>query len=125
MVDDREADIYPKWAVLPEADFHLLTRAMSDRLLVGGGTLFNVAAQFPVAGRRTIDLPARPPVRARRSAMLELRFGEVEICRPRDGPDRSLPRTVRLRLVEVQEVGTPEGAEPLTPAFAGAKLGGC
>ena len=32
-----------------------------------------------------------------------MRFGEVEICRPRDERDRSLPKTVRLRLVEVRE----------------------
>ena len=113
VVDDREADIYPKWAVLPEPGFYLLTRAMSDRLLRGGGTLFNVAARLAVAGRRTIELPARPPTRAKRSAMLELRFGEVEICRPRDELDRSLPKTVQLRLVEVHEVGPSEGAEPL------------
>ena len=111
VVDDREADIYPKWAMLPEPNFHLLTRAMSDRKLAGGGTLS--ARQFPVAGRRTIALPSRPPLRAGRSAMLELRFGEVEICRPRDELDRSLPKTVQLRLVEVQEVDPPEGAEPL------------
>ena len=62
VVDDREADIYPKWAVLPEPNFHLLTRApafaragMSDRKLAGprvrpragprtgSGTLFNAA----------------------------------------------------------------------------------
>jgi len=113
VVDDREADIYPKWAMLPEPNFHLLTRAMSDRKLAGGGTLFNAAARFPVAGLHTIELPARPPMRARRSAVLELRFGEVEICRPRDELDHSLPKAVQLRLVEVQEVGTPEGAEPL------------
>ena len=113
VVDDREADIYPKWAVLPAPNFHLLTRAMSDRLLTGGGTLFNAAVRFVLAGRREIELPARPPTRAKRGAVLELRFGEVEICRPRDELDRSLPQTVQLRLVEVQEIGTPEGAEPL------------
>jgi hypothetical protein len=29
---------------------------MADRALVGGATLFAAAAQFPVAGRREIDL---------------------------------------------------------------------
>jgi hypothetical protein len=113
VVDDREADIYPKWARPREPNFHLLTRAMSDRRLADGSTLSIAVAQLPPAGRRTIKLPARPPVQAKRSAVLELRFGEVEICRPRDEPDRSLPKTVRLRLVEVQEVDVPEGMEPL------------
>jgi hypothetical protein len=42
-----------------------------------------------------------------------MRFGEVEIRRPRDEWDRSLPKTVRLRLVEVREVKPPDGVEPL------------
>src|SRR5271165_1591260 len=54
VVADREADIYPSWASVPEATFHLLGRAMSDRLLAGGGMLFAAAAVFPVAGRRRI-----------------------------------------------------------------------
>lgn len=113
VVDDREADIYPKWAVLPEPNFHLLTRAMADRKLAGGGALSSAAAQFPAAGRRTIELPPRPPARAKRRVVLELRYGEVEICRPGNEQDRSLPETVSLRLVEVREIGAPEGAEPL------------
>jgi len=103
VVADREADIYPMWARVPQAGFHLLSRAMNDRLLAGGGTLFSAAVQFPVSARRTIDLPARQPAHAGRTAAVELRFGEVEICRPRDERDRSLPQTVRLRLVEVRE----------------------
>ena len=113
VVDDREGDIYPKWASLPAERFHLLTRAMVDRRLAGGGTLFAAAARFAVAGTRQIDLPAREPLRTKRRAVVELRFGEVEICRPRDEQDRSLSATVRLRLLEVRETNPPEGVEPL------------
>ena len=113
VVADREGDIYPTWACLPPAGVHLLTRAMVDRRLVGGGTLFAAAAGFAVAGRRQIELPARQPDRAKRTAIVALRFGEVEIYRPRDEQDRTLAATVRLRLVDVCEVDPPEGAEPL------------
>ena len=113
VVADRESDIYPNWALVPEAGFHLLTRAMSDRLLADGGTLFAAPAQFAVSGRRTIELPAHQPARAKRTATVELRYGEVEICRPRDERDHSLPATVRLRLLEVRETDPQEGAEPL------------
>ena len=65
----------PAEGTLPEPNFQLLIRAMSDRKLAGGGTLFNAAARFPVAGLRTIELPARPPMRARRSAGLAIRRG--------------------------------------------------
>ncbi|HEY1496737.1 MAG TPA: IS4 family transposase [Candidatus Solibacter sp.] len=113
VVADREADLYPMWGSLPDVNFHLLVRAMSDRSLVGGGMLFAAAARFPVAGRREIELPARDPGRPRRTAVVELRYGEVEICRPRGELDRSLPPTVRLRLVELRESAPPAGIEPL------------
>jgi len=113
VVADRESDIYPAWASVPQPGFHLLSRAMVDRRLAGGGNLFNAVEGFAVAGRREIKLPARQPDRAARTATVEMRFGEVEICRPRDERDHSLPKTVRLRLVEVREIDPPEGVEPL------------
>jgi hypothetical protein len=113
VVADREGDIYPNWASLPQAGVHLLTRAMVDRRLVDGGTLFDAAAGFAVAGRRRVELPGRQPDRARRTAVVELRFGEVEIRRPRDEQNHTLAATVRLRLVDVCEVEPPDGVEPL------------
>jgi hypothetical protein len=114
-VSDREGDLFPKWATIPEAGFHSLTRAMVDRPLAGpdGGTLFAAAAGFPLAGRRSIELPAHQPDRAKRTAEVEMRFGEVEIRRPRHERDRTLAKTVRLRLVEVRETAPPDGVEPL------------
>src|ERR1700728_96261 len=113
VVSDREGDIYPKWAALPQTGVHLLTRAMVDRRLVDGGTLFAAAAGFAVAGKRHIELPARQPHRAKSTAVVELRYGTVEICRPRDEQDRTLAKTVRLWLVDVREVDPLEGVEPL------------
>ena len=113
VVSDREGDIYPKWAALPQTGVHLLTRAMVDRRLVGGGTLFAAAGEIAIAGRRQIHLPARQPDRAKRTAVVELRYGAVEICRPRDEHDRTLAATVRLWLLDVREVDPPKGVEPL------------
>jgi hypothetical protein len=113
VVADREADIYPSWASVPEANVHLLGRAMKDRLLAGGGTLFAAATDFPATGRRKVELPARDPGRPKRTAVVELRHGEVAICRPQQETDHSLPPTVRLRLVDVREIDPPEATEPL------------
>ena len=113
LVADREADIYSSWATVPEANFHMLGRAMKDRLLAGGGTLFAAAGDFPLAGRRKIELRSHEPAHPKRTAVVELRYGAVEICRPQDERDHSLLPTVRLRLVDVREVDPPEGVEPL------------
>jgi hypothetical protein len=112
VVDDRESDIYAKWASVPEAGFHMLTRLMTDRRLAGGGMLSAAADGFPVAGRRSIELRPHERGQAKRTAAVEIRYGEVEICRPRN-EDRSLPVTVRLRLVQVREVDPPADVEPL------------
>jgi len=113
VVADRESDIYAEWATIPEDRFHVLTRAMTDRNLAGptGGTLFAAAQAFPPAGTATIEIPARQPDRAKRTATVEMRFGEVEIARPHNEKDRTLPRSVRLRLVEVCEIDPPAGVE--------------
>lgn len=112
VVDDRESDIYAKWATVPEAGFHMLTRAMKDRRLATGGTLFAAADDFPAAGQRTIELRPHEPGQAKRTAVVEVRYGDAEIFRPQQ-EDRSLPATVRLRLVEVREIDPPAGVEPL------------
>ena len=115
VVDDREGDIYAKWASLPGPCFHILTRAMVNRPLVGRtGKLFTAARRFHLAGKRTIELPARSPARAKRTAVVALRYGEVNICRPQGEQDRSLPASVRLRLIEVRETSRRrKGVEPL------------
>jgi hypothetical protein len=112
-VADREADSYPMWAWAPETNFHLLIRARKDRCLAGGGMLFAAVQGWPVAGRRSIELPAREPAQARRTAVVQLRYGEVEIRRPQDERDPRLPASLRLRLIEVKEVAPPKGVEAL------------
>jgi hypothetical protein len=98
---------------VPEDGFHLLTRAMNDRRLAGSDLLFATMAGLPMVGQRTIDLPAREPGRAARTAKLELRFGTVEIMRPNGEWDRSLARTVTLQAIEVREIEAPPNVEPL------------
>jgi hypothetical protein len=125
VIDDREADIYDKWALLPDKNFHLLTRAARDRCLAAKGSkLFDAASQWSEAGRRTIEVPARQAGleqreaareagRARRPACLALYHGEITIKRPKNGLDKSLPETVTLRLVEVREIDAPDGFQPV------------
>jgi len=109
VVDDRESDIYEKWARLPAARTHLLTRASRDRALADGGKLFLSLAGFAEAHRYMLDLPARPGKRSARQACLAVRFGHVRICRPVACSDPDAPLEIELFAIEVRELDPPAG----------------
>lgn len=113
VVADREADSYAQWASLPEPGFDLLMRANMDRRLASGGMLFATAEQFAVVDTRTIVVASRGPGRAKRHVEVALRFGDVEIARPRDPHRKHLAPSVRLRMIDVRETKPPNGEEPL------------
>jgi Transposase DDE domain len=114
IVDDREGDIYEKWARLPDARTHLLTRACRDRSLLGGGRLFATMGAFPERSRCEIDLPARPnKSRSGHRAKLAVRFGSVRIRRPGNCSDPAAPSEIELFAIEVREVDAPAGEEPI------------
>ena len=108
-VSDRESDIYAKWERVPGANFHILTRAMSDRLIEGGKLS---TAKLQPAGEADVELRARPG-RPARTAHLVTRFGQVALKRPQNCIERGLAKTVTVSLVEVLEVGAPADAEPI------------
>jgi hypothetical protein len=110
-VSDRESDIYAVWARLPAANVHVLTRAMQDRALVGGGTL-STASGLSGGGKRRVMLRARSD-RPAREAKLKLRFGRVTLKRPLQTPEPDLPDAIGVTLVEVIERNPPAGAEPV------------
>jgi len=111
VIDDREGDIYAKWASVSAANFHLLTRSMHDRLLANDASMYATAAGWSIVDTRTIDVVARAD-RPARKAKLALRFGRVSLRRPQ-GATRTLCKTVELTLVEVVEVDPPVDVEPL------------
>lgn len=111
VIDDREGDIYAKWASVSASNFHLLTRSMHDRVLADGASMYATAAGWPIVDTATIDVVARVDRPARR-AELALRCGRVTLKRPQ-GSSPSLPKTVELTLVDVVEVDPPAGVEPL------------
>jgi hypothetical protein len=114
VIDDREGDIYEKWARLPKHGFHLLSRACHDRTVASGGTLFTTIAAFPEQHRFTLDLPARPGKRQHRKARLRVRFGKVCICRPKSCSDPKAPAEIELSAIEVSEIDPPPGEQPIT-----------
>jgi hypothetical protein len=109
VIDDREGDIYEKWARLPDERTHLLTRASRDRSLADGKRLFATLAGLPEVYRFTLDLPARPGKRSARTAHLAVRFGHIHIRRPVDCSDHNAPPEIELFAVEVRELNPPPG----------------
>ena len=110
VVADRESDIYAEWARLPGPRFHLLTRAMHDRVIAEGGRLST--ASLKPAGEAEIGLAARAG-RPARQAKLRARFGRVSLKRPRKSREVGLPSCVEVSLVEVVEDNPPPGVEPI------------
>jgi hypothetical protein len=124
VVEDREGDIYESFALKPTG-VELLIRAAQDRALADKTMLFAKADGWAEAGRMSVDLPAisrsssapcgSAPLKGRkaRKAQLSLRFGTVEIPRPRRRKHRVmlLPKTVTLSFVDVREIDPPEGGE--------------
>lgn len=112
LLADRESDIYEAWALLPEPRFDLLSRACRDRKLADGTMLFATARSWPVAACYVFDMSARKD-RQKRTARMEVRFGTVTIAKPAKCRTAGMPNSITLHMVEVAEVGAPDGQEPV------------
>ncbi|MDR3417505.1 MAG: IS4 family transposase [Nevskia sp.] len=110
MVEDREGDIYDQFARCP-ANVHLLVRAARNRSVGAHQRLFEPCPTWSEAARYTIQVPARrgktgKGLRAERTALVAVRFGEVTLRRPACA-DKDLAETLTLRVVDVREVDPP------------------
>ena len=113
MIADREADLYPLWALVPHGNVHVLGRLYHDRKLATGGTLTAAARPWPVLGTRRLRLREREG-RPEHEAELALRAGSVTLLRPRGTREAGLPKQLRLTLIELSEPNPPAGTEAVT-----------
>ena len=113
VMGDRENDIFAAWATVPEPNYHMITRSMHDRRLANGDSLYDTAERFAFTTARLVALPERQNKRSARLAKLTLRFGTVELARPRNTRDRNLPKSVPLTFIEVIERNPPRGQAPV------------
>jgi len=109
---DRESDIFALYASATEQRFHVIARSMHDRKLADDIGLYAAGEGLAVVDQRAIVLPARAQ-RAERVAVLELRFGAVNLARPQTKFLRHLPESLPLSLVDVRETDPQAGTEPL------------
>lgn len=111
-VGDAEADVFDLFVraqATPGTQF--LIRAAQDRRTTASQRLWAMLEDQPLADVRAIELP-RTPIRAPRTARLELRWTRVTLPPPRHGP-RTGREPVTVDAVLVQEIDVPEGAEPV------------
>jgi hypothetical protein len=109
---DRESDIFALYASAAEQRFHVIARSMHDRKLADGAGLYATSEAMAIADQRAIVLPARAR-QAERIAVLELRFGAMQLARPQTRFLRHLPESLPLTLVDVREIDPQAGTEPL------------
>jgi hypothetical protein len=112
-VSDREGDIFECIASPHEEHAHVLCRAARDRNLYGGAKLFATMDGWPEATRYSIELPARLGQRKARTAVLAVRYGEVELKRPRRCADPTMPPSIRVTAIDVREINPPADEEPI------------
>lgn len=109
VVEDREGDIYESFALKP-AGVEKLVRAAQDRCLADDSSVFSKADEWPEAGRASVSLPAAPG-RPARDIQLSLKFGPIEVLRPK-GKSSALPPRIGINLVVARELDPPEDGQP-------------
>jgi hypothetical protein len=112
MVADRDSDLYPLFAQLPES-IDLIVRACQDRKLADEKRLFEACGAEPVLATRLVRVAPRGPGDKERIARVELRAASVRIVRPEAYGNTEFPETIALRFVEAREVDAPKGKTPL------------
>jgi hypothetical protein len=110
---DREGDIYELYdqKQAAPANVHLLVRAQHDRRLQNGCGLRESLARLPASGTIKVQMPRRQS-RPARTAVLQLRWQEVEISPPAVALKKSWP-ALKLYALWASELATPSGTEPL------------
>ncbi len=115
-VGDREADLYELFveARAREAQAQVLVRATRERKLEAEDEqetqrLWDYVRGLPAAGAVELKVPRRGRQPGRR-AVLEIRFGAVELKAPKRKPGLG---SVRLWAIAAEEVGAPTGVEPI------------
>jgi hypothetical protein len=115
VISDRESDIYEHFARRP-ANVELIVRSNWNRKVeLESGTSTQLVAfvdGLPEAARFSTTIPAAPG-RKERTTELALRFSPVTLCRPHPSPAPDLPDTIRLTVVDVREVSSPQDGEPI------------
>jgi len=110
---DRESDImdlYDRSTVAP-ANLYFLIRGQHDRVLASGEKLWEYVSSRPCGGTMEVEIP-RHQNRPARTAILELRWAQVQVQPPRVGCKNSWGLQP-LSVLMAREINPPKDAAPI------------
>ena len=102
IIGDREADIYDLFAMYKEKGWQFLIRSAQDRKLSNTSNLYQTIDSWSVEDIYQIKLP-RTDKRSAHEATLVVKFGAVNITKPKLNRGKMLPDAVPMHVVEVKE----------------------
>lgn len=105
LIGDRESDIYDLIARTLQNNWEFVYRSKTNRRIepqLSAKTLYKVIDNWQIADTYELNLPATKK-RSAHLATMELKFGTVNIERPKSHPDKDLPASIKLQVVEVKE----------------------
>jgi len=111
VVADRESDIYSVFARRPQ-EVQLVIRASHNRKTAAGKRLFDEADQLPHLGCYDVEIGAKPGKKAR-IACLDVRAGQVQLCKPDENLEPGDPASINVNVVEVREQNPPDKIKPV------------
>lgn len=114
VVGDRESDLYDLFAAPRAENVHLLVRVRDWQRRVNhpAGSLKKAMQQQPSQAKVSVEIP-RPDQKPGRQAVLDLRWAHLEILRPVNHPDRSVPTSLRLWFLLAEEEQPPVNEKPI------------
>lgn len=105
LIGDRESDIYDLIARSLTKGWHYLYRCKYNRILSDQEPehkLYDAIANWSVAHSFELKLE-KTKKRTAHTAVLDLKFGPAQIAKPSISPDKSLPQSIPLYVVQVKE----------------------
>lgn len=119
IIADREADIFEIFAYVPDPRTDLIIRCGRNRsVLEEGPKLYDLLANLSQAGTYQLmvrgESRRKEKKRTRHEALMELRFGQVQLGKPRN-LQADTPDQIKMNIVEVKEHPStvPPGEDPI------------
>ena len=115
VVQDREGDIYESFHHLGQSNMNFVIRSAQDRL-TATGKLRRDIQDFPVSEQYSVTITSDNKKRKKRNAVLDVRYGTVELKRPRNMANpQEYPPALSVQVVYAKEnaCSVPDGEEPV------------